>query len=75
MGPILLDCFVNDPSVMELWIWTGVGGCLCPISCRVVLSTIHFLVFSKRVPISASDADDITFNTIVEKACTAPLEQ
>eukprot|EP00957_Ditylum_brightwellii_P029124 2200813-Ditylum_brightwellii.AAC.1 len=61
------------PQAVELSVMTGVGGQGCPISVRVSLSSLPFLVLEKRAPISASAADAITCCMILHTLCIGPL--
>ena len=49
------------PSVVELSICTGVGGCACPFSYSVMRKGKSALQLIKVAPRSASDAADMTF--------------
>ena len=64
----LFCCIVEFimPSVVELSICTGVGGCLCPISYSVVCKGTAALQLIKVAPHSASDAADMTFLMILQ---------
>jgi hypothetical protein len=48
------------PAAVVLSFSIGVGGCLCPNSSNVVLSTAPYFALMKTAPISASTAEDIT---------------
>ena len=49
------------PSVVELSIFTGVGGCVCPISSIVMCKGTVSLQLMKVAPHSDSDDADMTF--------------
>ena len=59
----LFCCIVEFimPSVVELSICTGVGGCARPISSSVMRKGTAALQLMKVAPHSASDAADMTF--------------
>ena len=48
------------PQAVELSTWMGVGGCGCPISCRVVHRMVASFMLVKRPAVSASAAEEIT---------------
>ena len=48
------------PSTVELSVWMGEGGCVCPISFKILCSLTPFCAFMYNAPILASVAEDIT---------------
>lgn len=65
--------FVTTPCAVELSVWMGVAGCLCPISSSVILIGMAAFAFKNTAPNSASAADDMTAFIIVDIVKTAPL--
>ena len=60
-GPFCCIVEFMMPSLVELSILTGVGGCGCPISSSVMLRETAALQLTKMVAHLASEAADITF--------------
>eukprot|EP00957_Ditylum_brightwellii_P101466 7732703-Ditylum_brightwellii.AAC.1 len=58
------------PCAVDLSTCIGVGGCACPILSNVVCSVAASFAFSNRAPSSASAANTITFQRIVETTNT-----
>ena len=58
---------------MELSTKTGVGGCGCPSSSRVVGRGVASLVLWKRAPNSASAAEERTIFIMAARLRTVPL--
>ena len=48
------------PLAVELLTWTGVAGCWCPISCKMIRSSTALRALIYMAPSSALAADDIT---------------
>ena len=65
--------FVTTVWAAELSVWSGVGGCGCPISISVFLMGTALRAFMYMAPISASAADDMTALIICATVWTAPL--
>jgi hypothetical protein len=61
------------PMVVVLSVWSGVGGCGCPISIKVVRKIVASFAFRNTDPIYASAAEDITCFKIVLMIIIAPL--
>ena len=55
----------KTPFAAELSVCTGVGGCGCPISCRVSQIYTVSLALMYNAPSSASVADNITVLTLM----------
>jgi hypothetical protein len=53
-------CKFMMPSAVELSVWTGVGGCGCPITLKIFRSSTPLRAFVYNAPILASAADDMT---------------
>ena len=69
-GCILL---LMNPSVVELLFWTGVLGCLCPISFSIIMMYTASRDMMYRAPILDSAVDVITFFIICDMVRIAPL--
>ena len=69
-GRILL---VSSACAVELSVWMGVLGCVCPNSSSVCRMDTAVLALMNNAPSSASAADDITALIICEMFNTAPL--
>ena len=63
----------TTPAAVELSVWIGDGGCFQPISIHVWWTGDIFLVVMYIVPISPSEADDITNLMIWAIVRIAPL--
>ena len=61
------------PSAVELSVWIGVLGCLCPISSKIFLILTPFFALINNAPSSASAADDMTALMISATFKMAPL--
>ena len=68
-----LICWLAKPDVVELSAWIGVGGCVWPISLRVVWRGTAWHAFENRVPHLALAAEDITCCIMVEVLRRVPL--
>ena len=60
------------PVAVVLSVWIGVLVCVYPSSSRAIRNFTISCVFKKRLPSSASAADDVT-PMIVHNGCMAPL--
>ena len=60
-------------SAIELSVCNGVGGCLCPISTRIILMYTASRVMMYSAPNSASVADDMTCFIMCAILSMAPL--
>ncbi len=47
-------------SAVKLSVWTGVGGCVCPISSKILRSSTPFRALIYNAPILALAAEDMT---------------
>jgi hypothetical protein len=72
---VALGCISLFTHAVELSIWTGVGGCLCPSSSNVVRIGTAILALINSPPSSASAANDITALIIFATVCTALLSR
>ena len=61
------------PSVVELLVCMGVGGCLWPNSSRIFRSSTALRALIYNAPILASAADDVTAFMILATLWIAPL--
>jgi hypothetical protein len=48
------------PSSVKLSAWMGVGGCVCPISSKILSSSTPFRALMYNAPILALAVDDMT---------------
>ena len=69
-GVILL---LMTPSAMALSVWMGVGGCLWPISSRIIRMYTASLAIMYNAASSASVADDMTCFIMCAMLRMAPL--
>jgi hypothetical protein len=60
------------PSAVELSVWTGVAGCGCPISSRIILSSTPFRALMYNDRSSDSAAEDMTALMISATLWMAP---
>ena len=60
-------------SAVELSIWIGVRGCLCPNSLRIIRMHAASLAAINREPSSALASNEIKFLMICEMTSMAPL--
>ena len=70
---LLAILLVTTPSTVVLSVFIGVGGCLWPNYSSAWLAGMDSRQLTKRVPSSASAAEDITALIICEMMMTAPL--
>ena len=61
------------PSAVELSVWIGVLGCLCPNYSRMICMYDASRVAIQRSPSSDSAADDMTLFMICEMVSMAPF--
>ena len=61
------------PSDFLLSVWMGVRGCGWPSSSSVLCMGTTVLVFKNNAPSSASAADVMTLQIVVDRLRTAPL--
>ena len=69
----LLTVLFTIPTVVELSMWMGVGGCGCPSSSKVRHITLASFAFKNKAPSSASAADAATNLRIVQRTWIVPL--
>ena len=60
LSRLLAMLLVKNPRAVVLSVCIGVGGCLCPIVSNAWRVGIASLLLMKRVPNSASAAEDLT---------------
>ena len=60
------------PVAVVLSVWIGVGGCLCPSSCRAIRNFTVSCVLRKRLHNSDSAAEAATAMTL-HSVCITPL--
>ena len=60
------------PVAVVISVWIGVGGFLCPRSCRAIRNFTVSYALRKSLPNLASDAEDATAMTL-QSVCIAPL--
>jgi hypothetical protein len=75
MAFVCFDCTLPliTASAIELLVCSGVGGCLCPISSRMILMYTASLAIMYSPTNSASVAKDILCLIMWEMLSTAPL--
>ena len=61
------------PIAVALLQCIGVGGCGCPISCKVIIIILDSFAFRNSAPISASASDAAINLSIWHKVNIAPL--
>ncbi len=64
---------LTTPSAIELSVWSGVGGCLCPNSSRMILMYTASRAMMYNAANSASVADNMTCLMTWAMLRTAPL--
>ena len=75
MALVRLGCMMllTMPSAVELSIWMGIGGCVCPSSSSRLRSGMASSALMYRAPSSASAAEDMTDLMICAIVSIAPL--